>query len=232
MDGIPDAVIGDDIIQQYEIGSDAYPNTDWINNYLNTSNTNKQNITIAGGSETARAYVSLGYLNQGNMFGKEHGYDRYNISSNLDLKVTNTTDISLDISIITDKDENSYGSAETQMLDLYRLRAIEPDIYSNGLPAYQTSIGWSLYGKIHGGKKYTTKKDYQNFGITLKQEIPFIKGLSLKANVNYDKFFLDNKSWSEPFVSYQLNQVTGEYEENNVGKDSMVARGYEVQDKR
>ncbi len=215
MDGMPNAVIGDDILQQYEIGSDAYPNTDWIDNYLNTSNTNKQNVTVSGGSETARAFVSLGYLNQGNMFGKEHGYDRYNITSNLDLKVTNTTDISLDISLITDKDENSYGSAETQMLDLYRLRAIEPDVFSNGLPAYQTSVGHSTYGNIHGGKKYTTKKDFQNVGITLKQEIPFIKGMSLKANVNYDKYFLDNKSWSEPFVSYQYNQVTGEFDENN-----------------
>ena len=215
MDGIPDAVIGDDILQQYEIGSDAYPNTDWIKNYLHTSNTNKQNVTIAGGSETARAYVSLGYLSQGNMFGKEHCYDRFNINSNLDLKVTKTTDISLDLSIISDNDENSYGSAETQMLDLYRLRAIEPDIYSNGLPAYQNSIGWSMYGKIHGGRKYTTKRDYQNVGLTVNQEIPFIKGLSLKANLNYDKYFLDNKSWSEPDISYIYNQTTGEYDENN-----------------
>lgn len=215
MDGIPDAIIGDDILNEYEIGSDAYPNTNWISDYLNTSTSYKQNVTIAGGSETARAFVSLGYLNQGNMFGKENGYDRYNVSSNLDLKVTNTTDISLDISLISDKDENSYGSAETQMLDLYRLRAIEPNIFSNGLPAYQTSIGHSMYAKIHGGNKYTTKKDYQNVGLMVKQDIPFIKGLSLKANINYDKYFLDNKSWSEPYVAYIYNQATDEYDEKS-----------------
>ena len=102
-----------------------------------------------------------------------------------------------------------------QILDLYRLRAIEPDIYSNGLPAFQSSIGHSIYGDIHGGDKSTTKNDYQNVGISLKQIIPFIKGLSLKANMNYDKYFMDDKSWSEPFISYQYNQATGEYEENN-----------------
>jgi len=215
MDGMPDAVFSDDILREYEIGSDAYPNTDWIGNYLKSSGTYKQNVAVSGGSETARAFVSLGYLNQGNMFGTKDKYNRYNITSNLDFKVTNTTDVSVDINLITDKDENSYGSAEVQMLDLYRLRAIEPDVYSNGLPAFQSSIGWSMYGKIHGGKKFTTKKDYQNVGLTLNQEIPFIKGLSLKANVNYDKFFLDNKSWSEPFLSYSYNQATDEYEEHN-----------------
>ena len=215
MDGLPDAVISDDIIELYETGSDAYPNTDWMNNYLHTSNVYKHNVSITGGSETARAYVSLGYLNQGNMFGTEHGYNRYNISSNLDLKVTKTTEISLDLSIISDNEENSYGSAETQMLDLYRLRAIEPDIYSNGLPAYQSSIGWSMFGKIHGGKKYKTKKDYQNVGLTIKQELTFIKGLSLKGNVNYDRYIRDNKSWSEPFISYTYIPSTGLYEENN-----------------
>ena len=220
MDGLPDAVIGEDILELYEIGSDAYPNTDWINNYLGTSKAQKHNISITGGTETARAYVSLGYLNQGNMFGTEHGYNRYNVSSNLDLKVTKTTDISLDLSIISDKEENSYGSAETQMLDLYRLRAIEPDIYSNGLPAYQSSIGWSMYGKIHGGKKYTTKKNYQNVGLTIKQELSFINGLSVKVNLNYDSHILDNKSWSEPFISYIYDPSTGEYEENNAWLNS------------
>ena len=215
MDGLPNAVIGEDLLELYEEGSDAYPNTDWIGNYLHTSTVQQHNINISGGSETARAFVSLGYLDQGNMFGTEHGYDRYNIMSNLDLDVTSTTTVSLNLNIVADKDENSYGSAETQMLDLYRLRAIEPDVYSNGLPAYQSSIGWSMWGKVHGGQQYTTNNDFQNIGLTLKQELSFIEGLSAKFNVNYHRYELDKKNWNEPFISYIYNQTTGEYEEDN-----------------
>jgi TonB-linked SusC/RagA family outer membrane protein len=237
MDGLGSAVFSDTLISLYETGSDEYPNTDWIKNYLHTSNKLRQNLTITGGSETVQAYISIGYTNQGNMFGDKHSYDRYNIASNLDMRVTKTTSVSLDMNLISDKEENSYGSAETQMLDLYRLRAIEPDIYSNGLPAYQSSIGWSMYGKINGDKKYITKKDYQNLGLSIKQELPFIKGLSVRTNLNIDKYFLDNKSWVVPFISYQLNATTGEYDEDNawlrskptLGQNSTIRTFYTTQ---
>lgn len=215
MDNKTAEVIGDDILAQYDIGTDAYPNTDWVKNYLKTSHTNKQTLTVSGGSETARAFVSIGYYDQGNMFGKESGYGRYNVRSNLDLKATKTTEVSVDISIITDKREYSYSNSQNALLDIYRLRATEPDIYSNGLPAFQSSIGWSMNGQIHGGRLNASVNDYQNLGITLKQEIPFIKGLSLKGNFNYDKYNYSYKNWTEPFISYKYNAATGQYDEDN-----------------
>src|SRR5690606_6869646 len=76
MDGRPNEVISDEILEQYRLGTDAYPNTDWVSAYLRPSNTQTHNISLNGGSEKIRAFVSLGYLHQGSMYGDNQDYNR------------------------------------------------------------------------------------------------------------------------------------------------------------
>ena len=215
MDNNPDAVIGDDIIREYEKGSDAYPNTDWIKNYLKSSTTQTHNISVSGGSDMLRAYVSLGYLNQGSMFGDGNAYDRYSVRSNLDFQVTKITQISVDLSLVKDKKKSHADNAFNIMTNLYRLGPREPDVYSNGLPAFQESIGWSMNQLVHAGGESTYENDFQNLGMTVNQELPFLKGLSAKGYFNYDKQSYDGKSWRTPMISYKYDQTTNEYIEDN-----------------
>jgi len=215
MDNNPSAVISDDIIREYEKGSDAYPNTDWIKNYLKSSTTQNHNISVSGGTDALRAYISLGYFNQGSMFGDGNGYDRYSVRSNLDFKVTKITEISLDMSLVKDKKKSHLDDAFNIMTNLYRLSPREPDVYSNGLPAFQESIGWSMNQLVHSGGESTRENDFQNLGMTVKQELPFLKGLSAKGYFNYDKQTYDDKSWRTPMISYKYDQATNEYTEDD-----------------
>lgn len=213
MDGKPDQVVSEDIMDLYKTGTDQYPNTDWVGNYLNSSNSQQHNLSASGGNERTRAFVSLGYLDQGNMMGDTYGYKRYSIRSNVDIKPTPLTTFSVDLSLINDQRRFQGISSADLMLDLYRLPATEPDVYSNGLPAFSPTLGGSVYAQLHSGSNIQ-RNEFQNISLTMNQELPFLKGLSVKANFAYDKQLYKWKQWSEPYISYQLNNES-EYVEHN-----------------
>ena len=214
MDGLDDQVTSEDKMELYKQGTDAYPNTDWVKRYLKSSTTQRHDISISGGNKTVKAFVSFGYYNQGTMMGGDNDYDRYNMRSNVDIQATKTTKITVDIDRTIDNRKTHYMDASNMMLNVYRLVPTEPDIFSNGLPAYQTSIGASMYQTVHGAGSNIYKNDIQHTTATLNQELPFIKGLSVKGSFSYDKQYYNYKNWSEPYISYTLSS-TGEYEEIN-----------------
>lgn len=87
--------------------NDLYPNTKWMDELLtNTVNSQRHSINFRGGAENAKYFVSLAYFQQDGIFktnpiGKydsDFGFERYNLRSNIDLKVSKTTDLSIDIS--------------------------------------------------------------------------------------------------------------------------------------
>ena len=94
--------ITDEILAAHEADTDAYPNTDWVKNYMNTSNSQKHNIVLQGGNDIIKAYVALGYMKQGSMFSDDQYYRRYNVRANLDLKPTKTTTVSADLGFVYD----------------------------------------------------------------------------------------------------------------------------------
>lgn len=70
-------------INNYNAGT----TTDWIKLATQTGKIQEHNLGVRGGSETARYYVNLGYLNeQGVVRGYE--YKRYSVRTNLDLTPT------------------------------------------------------------------------------------------------------------------------------------------------
>ncbi|WP_169719441.1 TonB-dependent receptor [Olivibacter sitiensis] len=215
MDGRPNEVIADDVLELYRQGTDRYPNTDWVSAYLRSSRTQNHNLSLNGGSENIKAFVSMGYFYQGSMYGDNQDLNRYNVRSNLDINATPTTQLSVDISLIGDEKKSNLLNSNDIMLNVYRLRATDPDVFSNGLPAFQTSIGGSMWNLVHGGGDKSDKNNNQSLVLSLKQEIPFIPGLSVRGFYNYDRQAWDNKYWTEPVISYNYNDATGEYIEDN-----------------
>src|SRR5690606_36901339 len=84
----------------FRSGSDPelYSNTDWMDVALGGSATRMQhNVSFSGGSEKVKYFTSLGYLDEDGLY-KSLNYKRYNVRSNLDIQVTNTTRVSVDLS--------------------------------------------------------------------------------------------------------------------------------------
>lgn len=212
MDGLTDQMMPADEIAKYRSGADRdrYPNTDWVGNYMKTSMATKQNVTITGGSEKVRAFASLGYVSQGSMFDGQD-YQRYTFRGNVDIQATPTTKISIDNSFMKDILSSDGLGAGDIMERIYRAVPEEVDRYSNGLSAFQSSLGICLYEAMHNRGSNKETNDISTYAITIEQQLPFIQGLSGRVSFNYDKQHKDAKNWTLPLVYYNLTPE-GEYE--------------------
>ena len=215
MDGLPESTWTDpEILEKYRTGSepDLYPNTDWIKNYMKVSHTTRHSLSLSGGNERIQAFVSLGYYNQGSMMSDKIGFSRYNVRSNVDIKATNTTKVGLDLSLI--QDERKWHGIDPQniMTQLYLQPATQPDVFSNGYPAFQAD-GNSIHQQVYGGGDNSDQNDIQNATLTVNQDLPFVKGLSAKLFFSYQRQTKDMKNWRVPVLAYTYDNTTRTYNE-------------------
>ena len=83
-----------------------YPNVDWYDQIFNDWGHNQRvSVNVNGGSENVQYYVSLSYYDEAGLFKvdnmqdykSEIKYSRYNFNSSLNMKVTPTTNLKLNI---------------------------------------------------------------------------------------------------------------------------------------
>ena len=97
-----------DIIEKFRTNSDplVYPNTDWTDMLIKKSALQTQhNFNISGGSERVKYFASLGVFTQDGLFktfeenGNDKGfkYNRYNYRINMDINVTSTTSMQINL---------------------------------------------------------------------------------------------------------------------------------------
>jgi TonB-linked SusC/RagA family outer membrane protein len=213
MDGLSSQMMPADEIALYRDGSnpDRYPNTDWVGNYMKTSNATKHTVSVSGGTDKIKAFASIGYVYQNSMFDGQD-YRRYTARANMDIQATKTTKVSIDNSFMRDILKRTGLGADDIMERIYRAIPSEPDVYSNGLPAFQSSLGISLHEAMYNRGEYTDQNDISTSNITIEQQLPFLAGLSGKVAFNYDKQHKDLKSWVLPLTYYNLTSEDGEYE--------------------
>lgn len=217
MDGREKEMYSAEILQKYKDGTDdRYKNTDWMDEYMKTTTTTRHNLSLSGGNKYINAFASFGYMYQGSMMGKDTGYDRFNLRSNVDFHPIDITKVSVDINLAYDTKKSHYYDGKKMMEDLYRLCAPTVPNMVGGKPAMQGG-GSSMYMGVHDGADKTYNNNFQNITVSLDQQLPFLKGLSAKALFSYDRQIYDAKEWQYPFTAYAYNDA-GEIEEQQGGE--------------
>lgn len=191
-------------IQKYKDGSDPelYPNTNWYDEML-TKNAiqNQHNISISGGNEKIRYYVSGGFLNQGGLW-KDLNYKRYNLRSNIDAQITKTTRLGVDVSGRLEKSLNS-GSSYTIFKELVRNTPVLLCRYPDGTFAFPDATHPNIVAANQPGGSYSKGETFVvDARVELEQELDFItEGLSAKGVMSYSRNNYTNKAWSvSPYV--------------------------------
>lgn len=191
-------------IQKYKDGSDPelYPNTNWYDEML-TKNAiqNQHNISISGGNEKIRYYVSGGFLNQGVLW-EDLNYKRYNLRSNIDAQITKTTRLGVDVSGRLEKSLNS-GSSYTIFKELVRNTPVLLCRYPDGTFAFPDATHPNIVAANQPGGSYSKGETFVvDARVELEQELDFItEGLSAKGVMSYSRNNYTNKAWSlSPYV--------------------------------
>ena len=90
------------ILKYYTGGDPLYPNTDWYDELVRTWAPQAQtNLSVRGGSDRIKYFGFIGWMNQETVWKKGGGdYNRYNLQSNIDAKITDNLSLQLDLSSI------------------------------------------------------------------------------------------------------------------------------------
>ncbi|MCK9205993.1 MAG: TonB-dependent receptor [Salinivirgaceae bacterium] len=214
-----------------------YPDVDWYDEVIRKFSPQSQyNVNIKGGTKTARYFLSTGYLNQEGLFNtQKHNdyntnfrYDRFNFRSNLDIDVSKDLTFSVTIAArLEDTNEpgsTGYSGAENQasFAPLTRTPPYETPIFQkNGKPGVGPS-GANPWLSVNGYGYTRNKKDVVESLVNLNYKLDKLtKGLSAKALLSYDSYFIEQKRYSKKTATYRLDSGPDEEDSYTVfGEDT------------
>ncbi|MFT3934743.1 MAG: TonB-dependent receptor [Chitinophagaceae bacterium] len=217
-------------IAKYKDGSDpwGHPNTNWFDAVLRPwSNQSRQNLQVAGGTESVKYLASLGYENQeGQYKHSATGYKQYDMRINLDAKINKYISTSIGVTARQENRNFPTKSAGAIFRMLMRGYPYKNAIWPNGLPAPDIENGEQPVVITTNQTGYDRDQRYY-FQSNGKVEItnPWIKGLKLTLNGSFDKYIREEKYWVTPWYIYNWSG----FDANNQPIMTKVQKGPAVQ---
>ena len=201
------------------------PGTDWFDAITrNFAPMQNHNLNIRGGSENVKYFVSTSYLNQGSIWKSgDFGFERINVASNLDMKISSNLSASFDMGWRREIREDTHYN---------------PLSYLNiANPAYPSSwpdptkivfLGENphtpvahIYKDAQGQEDKTI--DVLTGGMKLDYKIPGIKGLSVdgKVGIVNNQFF--NKNLQKAYKVWEYDGTDYIFRGNGIyGSDALT----------
>ncbi|WP_171047800.1 SusC/RagA family TonB-linked outer membrane protein [Pedobacter xixiisoli] len=226
-------------LELYRTGADPYghPDNNWSDILLKQfAPQARANFNVTGGTEKAKYFVSIGYLDQGGQIkdfsedlNSKYYYKRYNYRSNIDLKVTKTLDVKFDLfGNVDETNGNNASPNNTIFSDIGRLAETAPFNYPVFNP--NGTLGYSVWQRTASGRNNNnivgrlmyngynrSFKNNINLSTSATQKLDFITpGLSLKGVLAYRNLYGYGRSLSRPvagtgFISYVYDPATESY---------------------
>ena len=174
-------------------------------------------LSVNGGSEKTKYMFSLGYLNEdGNI--DNYGYNRLNLRSNIDAKLTKSLTFTLGVSGRIEKrdsprysaDPNAWHNVPQQII---RALPYVPDTYEYEGKTYNVSTPTASspvapVASINESGYSKSNYSYIQSNFSLKYDAPWLKGLSFKFQGAYDLTYNFSKILSNPYEVMIMNLPT------------------------
>jgi TonB-linked SusC/RagA family outer membrane protein len=169
--------------------------------------TTKQNLSISGGSGDSKYYISGGYHN--NMGAIQANYSKYTLLAKFEGKITRDFKYAFNVNASWENSKRPftwYNGNETNVTDIYGALvswpAIRPFI-TDGMPV--SDVGAIIQGQ--GGNNSSKVFNFQP-KLELMYNVPWIKGLSLRASLSIANGSSDLRAWREASYIYTF-KMTG-----------------------
>lgn len=238
------APYADDVLEMYKTGADPdlYPNADFLSLLKNNTHNERVTLNLRGGSERVKYFVSGAFYHENGIFDSKAidkydaniGLSRYNIRSNIDIAVTKTTDLAVDMS--GQYIDSSYPGKNTD--DIFsHIFAYAPSLFplrfSDGKfsehPQWNGSSTENPYNMLNESGYQKNWDAFIQSKITLKQKLNFItEGLSLKLTGSFDANYASSTKRTKSPTSYmmKLNDAgEKEYVQINEGQPNLTDPG-------
>ncbi|MEO1214241.1 MAG: TonB-dependent receptor [Bacteroidota bacterium] len=212
-----DATFTEEDVQRFANKEPGYEGGDWVNGLIkNNAPMHQHNISVSGGNEDIRYFTSFGYVDQESYFrSRDYDYGRYNARSNIDARINDNLSFNLDLSYRFEQTERAANNIEGMMTEL---STTEP-VFPTELP--DPSIGSAFSGFSQRNPISSSKRDKAGFWdrdedviqgrLGLTYDLPFIDGLSAKAEVSLIRYNRAIKQFAKPTELYEYQPETDTY---------------------
>ncbi|MBK5722799.1 TonB-dependent receptor [Dysgonomonas sp. Marseille-P4677] len=221
-----------DYIENTRLGNDKllYPNVNWRKEVFNDwAHSRRVNANIRGGSQMAQFYTSLSYYNETGMiksndyesYDSKINYERYNITSNLNVQLTPTTKV--DVGVQGYLSYGNYPAISSQ--DIFSsTMEVNPVKYPVMfvVDGVQYVPGTHTQGAERNPYADATKRGYRNemknriqSNIRVTQDLDFLtQGLKLSAMFAFDVETTRERSYGKRENTYYFANRNNPYDEN------------------
>ena len=229
----PNATFSEDDIKNYHSKTQGYKGGDWVDALIkNNAPMHQHNISVSGGNDNVKYFTSFGYIDQESFFkSRDFDYKRYNTRSNIDIKVNERINFSVDLSYRQDIRERPAKTALSNIwIDLSTAQPIFPTRLSENMVIPDPSVSSVSYsGSTTGNRNPLARSDRNVFGtydrfdntfrgkIGFKYKVPGITGLTLRADMNLTLLDRSEKTFRKPYNVYRQNLDTNELILEGVG---------------
>ena len=216
---------------------DLYPNVNWIDELLRKGSwSTRATLSMNGGGNTARYYVSGSYLDQQGMYKVDKAlkdyntnanFRRWNYRMNVDIDITKATLLKVGVSGSLQKANDSGVGSDAIWTALMGYNAIMvPKLYSNGyVPAYGNDNGDRFNPWVQAtmtGYRENWKNNIQT-NVTLEQKLDFItKGLRFVGRFGYDtenNNWINRRKWPEQWKAKRFRATDGTLDYDRVAEE-------------
>ncbi|TAD94665.1 MAG: SusC/RagA family TonB-linked outer membrane protein [Bacteroidetes bacterium] len=207
----------------------ANTNTDWISEAYRTGKTQSYEVSISGGNERTRYFVSGDYFKQEGIL-KGSDFERFSTRLNLDNKFSDKFDMSLRMNLSYTNQFNAGGGNtfsspilgsffNSPFIPARNPDGTAPDGFRGTVPG---TVGYEAFGGIPanfrptllGGnflhsldRNYVLNNNLRNI-TNLQAGWNIAKGLRLSTNINSDLIVITEKSYRDP-TTYDGAQLSG-----------------------
>ena len=145
--------------------SDGFENTDWTSTLYKTTIMHQHSLSVNGGNNKVKYYISGGYLNQNGIISGNK-LNRYNFRSNVDIQAAKNLKVGLSLAaLVRDYQQPgaySYGNQQAYSIFhqlLYSIPFVPKEYQGYATSAYRgaTSAANPVYGSAHSGFNNTKK---------------------------------------------------------------------------
>ncbi len=198
-------IFNQQMVDKMRAGVDGWGNTDWYNEVFGTGFNQTHSVSASGGTDRINYYVSGSWYNQrGNV--RNYGYNRLNFRANIDARVARNLSLNAGVAIrYSDQTRIGFGADYNDWLNigrqaLYALPFVPKEWEGYPTGTYYWNNGTvSPLGAIDQSGQQSFKGTAVQTNATLRYDVPFIKGLSLKAMASYDVNYSFNKLLNTPY---------------------------------
>ncbi len=200
-----------------------YPYDSWSDAIIRNPMTQQHVLSISGGSDKIRFFVSGKYLDNKGLFEKST-HDNYSLRSNLQFDVTD--DLTVDVGFSTYRaNDNQWlwgGWEDRNALDgLWGLVAYQPQWWPPHINGKPTLSPWAQpYAVLKGGSYNDQKWANMNADLAFTYKVPQVEGLSVSGKYIKYQYTSENRSFNQHYEVYDFKRTGGH---NHIFTDELVS---------